>query len=250
MEQNKIKKRFYLCFVLFPLVAALLSKTFYISASLTATDIYYTGAASAFLRSVPFICKYAFIIFEQMYIAGAISAVVYAFTYFGRKTAIKSLFTSLGAFVIAEAVGIVFNLIRNMYSAGRIAASLIALASELLFTAAILVSAFIGASVILKKRLTSRKRNRAKLYSHYCAALIPTAVSLLIVLTDLTCFNVIPFLNEYDNILPKEIVNIILDYVYYIGIDFVLTYALSALILFIFVKITGKLKPKESGVLK
>ena len=250
MEQNKIKRRFYICFALFPLAAALLSKVFYIVTSLTATDIYYTGAASAFLQAIPYVCKYAFILFDQLYVACAIASVIYAFTYFGKKTAVKALFCSIGAFVLSEAVGLVFNLIRNMFSAGRVAASLIALLSELLFTAAILVSALMGSSIMLKHRINSRKRNRAKLYSHYNAALIPSAVSLSVVLIDLTCFNVVPFVIEYDNIMPKEIVSIVLDYVYYIGIDFILTYVLCVVILFIFVKITGKLKPKESGVLK
>ena len=235
---------------LFPLISALLSKALYIAASLTATDIYYTGAASAFLRAIPYICKYAFIFFDQLFMACAIASVIYSFTYFGRKTAVKAVLLSLGSFAVSEAVGVVFNLIRNAFSAGRIAASLIALLSEMLFTAAILVSALIGSSVMLKHRLTSRRRNRTKLYSHYNAAIIPCAVSLLIVLIDLTFFNVVPFLTEYDNILPKEIVNIVLDYIYYIGIDFILTYALCVLTLFIFVKVTGKLKPKESGVLK
>lgn len=249
MEQKKIKKRFTLCYILLPLAAALISKLLYHAASFTGSDIYYTGASSPFMRAVPFICKYSYIVFDQMFTAAGISAVIYAVMYFGRKTAAKALACALGSFLIAETAGLVYNLIRNSLSAGKAVAALLAMLTEFLFCAAVFAASFIGASVFLKKRFSSRRRNREKMFSPIAAAVIPTAVSALLVILDLTFFNVIPFLLEYDNITVTETVNIVLDYVYYIGVNFVLAFLISCLILLLLRSVTGKLKPKKSGVL-
>ncbi len=250
MEQKNIKKHFFAAFLIIPFASALLSKFLLCSASLTSSDIYYTGATSAFLRAIPLICRYGSILFGQLFMGASIAAVAYAVTYFGRITAVKALFSAIGAFLTSELAGFIYNFIRNSMTSGQIAATALAVLSELLFNAAILVSAFIGTSLFLKKRFTSRKRNRESLFSPYRAIIIPSGVSFIVKAFDLTFFNVIPFLTEYDDIQPKEILSILLDYAYYIGIYFILTYLLAVLTLYVFSIITGKLKPKFSGATK
>jgi len=247
---NKIKKRFYLGFVLTPLISLLLAKALYICASITASDIYYTGSASALLRSLPYMCKYGYIVFDQLFTGASVAAVIYAATYFGRKTAVRALFASVLSYLTAFLAEIVYNLLRNSLSASQIAAAAFAMLSELLLLAAILVCSIVAATVFLKKSFTSRKRNRLKAFSIYRAALVPMGVSILARIFDITCFNVIPFLREYDDIRPDEIVDIALDYAYYIGVYFVLAYALTAVSLALCKSLTGALKPKFTGDLK
>lgn len=247
---NKIKKRFYLGFILIPLISLLLAKALYIGASITASDIYYTGSSSAFLRFLPYFCKYGYLLFDQLFSAASVAAVIYSVTYFGKKTAFKAIAASLFSYITAFIAELIYNLARNSLSASQLTAAVIAMLSELMFIAAILVAAFAAAVLFLNKSFTSRKRNRSKLFSPTRAALIPIGASVLVRILDITFFNVIPFLREYDDIRPDEIVDITLDYVYCIGIYFLLAYILSVIVFTIFKSFTGSLKPKYTGVSK
>ncbi|MBR6649952.1 MAG: hypothetical protein IKL36_00915 [Clostridia bacterium] len=247
---KQIKNRFYLGFILIPLISLLLAKILYIFASITVSDIYYTGSSSAFLRFLPYLCKHGYLLFDQLFAGASIASVIYSVTYFGKKTAIKSIIAASLSFLAAFVVELVYNVTRNSLSTGQITAAAIAMISELLFFAVILIISFIFASLFLKFSFTSRKRNRLKTYSIYRAAIIPTGISTIIRILDITLFNVIPFLKEYDDIRPDEIADIALDYIYCIGIYFVLTYILAAIVLAVFKSITGALKPKFTGVSK
>ena len=247
---KQIKNRFYLGFILIPLISLLLAKILYIFASITVSDIYYTGSSSAFLRFLPYLCKHGYLLFDQLFAGASIASVIYSVTYFGKKTAIKSILAASLSFLAAFVVELVYNVTRNSLSTGQITAAAIAMISELLFFAVILIISFIFASLFLKFSFTSRKRNRLKTYSIYRAAIIPTGISTIIRILDITLFNVIPFLKEYDDIRPDEIADIALDYIYCICIYFVLTYILAAIVLAVFKSITGALKPKFTGVSK
>lgn len=247
---NKIKKRFYLGFILMPLISLLVAKALYICASITASDIYYTGSSSAFLRFLPYLCKYGYIVFDQLFAGASVAAIIYAVTYFGKKTAVKAFAASVLSYLTAFAAELVYNLLRNSLSSSQIIAAAVAMLSDLLFLAAVLTVSIIAATVFLNKSFTSRKRNRLKAFSVYRAALVPMGVSALVRLFDITFFNVIPFLREYDDIRPDEIVDIVLDYVYYLGVYFVLAYILAVISLALFKSFTGALKPKYTGVSK
>ncbi len=237
-------------FIFIPLLSLIAAKALYILASITAADIYYTGSSSFFLRALPYLCKYGYIVLDQLFMGSGIASVIYAVTYFGRKTAIKALLSSVGAYVIAFGFEIVYNLIRNSLSAGQISAALIAVASELLFNIAFYIAALAAALLFLKKSFTSRKRNRLKTYSAYRAALIPMGVSAIARMLDITFFNVIPFVTEYDDIRTDEIMDIIGDYAYTAALHFVLAYFLCVLTLMLYKSLTGPLKPKFTGVSK
>ncbi len=247
---KQIRNRFYLGFILIPLISILLAKFLYICASITVSDIFYTGSSSAFLRLLPYLCKHGYLVFDQLFAGASIAAVIYSVTYFGKKTAAKSILTTVGSFLLAFVAELIYNITRNSLSTAQITAASIAMISELLFLVVILIVAAIAGSLFLKYSFTSRKRNRQKIYSFYRAALIPTGFSTLIRISDITFFNVIPFLREYDDIRPDEIVDIVLDYVYHIGVYFILTYILSIIALKIFKSMTGALKPKYTGVSK
>ena len=250
MEQTKIKKRFYMGFILIPLISLIGAKLLYIFASITASDIFYTGSSSFFLRFLPYLCKYGYIVLDQLFIGAGIASIIYAVTYFGCKTAVKALLSSVAAYMAAFILELIYNLLRNSLSAGQITAALIAMISELLFTVAFFVLAIVAASLFLKKSFTSRKRNRLKAYSVYRAALVPIGVSAIIRILDITIFNVIPFLIEYDDIRPDEIVDIVIDYAYSLALNFVLAYLLCIITLRLYKAFTGALKPKYTGVSK
>lgn len=247
---KQIRNRFYLGFIFIPLISILLEKFLYICASITVSDIFYTGSSSAILRFLPYLCKHGYLVFDQLFAGSSIAAVIYSVTYFGKRTAAKSIFATSGSFLLAFVVELIYNTTRNNLSSAQITAASIAMISELLFLVAILIVALISGSLFLKYSFTSRKRNRLKIYSVYRAALIPTGISTLIRISDITIFNVIPFLREYDDIRPDEIADIVLDYIYHIGIYFILAYILSIFALKIFKSITDELKPKYTGVSK
>ena len=221
---KQIKNRFYMGFILIPFISLVLAKILYIGASITASDIYYTGSSSMFLRFLPYLCKYGYLLFDQLFSGACIAAVIYAATYFGKKTAAKVIAVSVISFLAAFVGELVYNTVRNNLSSGQISAAAIAMVSELLFFVAILIISVIAAALFLKYSFTSRKRNRLKIYSVSRAALIPTGISVIIRILDITFFNVIPFLREYDDIRPDEIVDITLDYLYCIGIYFNLVF--------------------------
>ncbi len=245
MEQ--IKKRFYLGFTLMPFISLLIAKALYIFASITASDIYYTGASSIFLRLLPHICKYGYLLFDQLFVGASVAAIIYSITYFGKKTAVKALISSLVIYLLTFMAELSYNLVRNSLSIAHLTASVLAMLSELLFFAAILVVAIPCAVLFLNKSFTSRRRNRLNLFSVYRAAVLPIGVSALVRIFDITFFNVIPFLREYDDIRSDEIVDIVLDYAYYIGVHFILTLITATIALAIFKKLTGALKPKFTG---
>lgn len=247
---KKIKNRFYAGFILIPLISLVLAKILYIGASITASDIYYTGSSLLFLRFLPYLCKYGYLLLDQLFTGASIAAVIYAATYFGKKTTAKAVLASIASFLTAFAAELIYNMTRNSLSSGQIVAATIAMASELLFFVAILIISAITAAFFLKFSFTSRNRKRLKIYSVYRAALIPVGISVIIRILDITLFNVVPFLREYDDIRTDEIVDIVFDYVYCIGVYFVLAYILSAITLKIFKSITGALKPKYTGVSK
>ncbi len=247
---KQIKTRFYLGFIIIPFISLLLAKGLYIGASITVSDIYYTGSASAFLRFLPFLCKYGYIALDQLFTASSVAAVIYSVTYFGKKTAAIASAVSIASFISAFIAELIYNMTRNSLSIAQITAAAMAMISELLFSVAILLAAAIAASLFLKYSFTSRKRNRLKAYSVYRAALVPFAASLIIRFADITLFNVIPFLREYDDIRTNEIVDIVLDYAYYIVVYFILAYVLAIVTLAFFKLLTGALKPKFTGVSK
>lgn len=250
MDQFKIKNRFTLTCWLAPFLCAVLSKVLYLTAAVTGSDIYFTGAASIILRSVPFICKYAYVVFGQLFYATAAALAVYSVTYFGRKTAVSSVLASLCGFISGEILIFIYNLLRNSLSGGQLVSAFIASFSQLLYAAAVLIVAVVSGSFFLKKSFTSPLRHRMKAYSPYKAALIPIALRAFLQIADVTIFNVIPFFMEYDDIRPNELTSIILDYAYYIGVYFILTAALTLLFMLLLRGITGQLKPKFNGGLQ
>ena len=247
MNQLKIKNRFYSVFLIVPVLCAVLSKVLYFSAAVTGSDIYFTGAANPLLQALPHICKYAYIFTSQLFVAAAVALSVYAITYFGKKTATYTVFASLGGFIVGEIFSFAYNLIRNSLSSGQLAAAVLASASQLLYTAVILIISVVIGRVFVKKSCLSPLRHRMKAYSPYKAVLIPVALRALWQVCDITFFNVIPFVREYDDIRPNEITSIISDYAYTIGVYFVLTALIALLFVLILKKITGELKPKFNG---
>ncbi len=248
MEQ--IKKRFYLGFILVPFISLFLAKALYISATITISDIYYTGSSSVFLRFIPYLCKYGYLLFDQLFVGASVAAIIYSITYFGKKTALKALTASIISFLLVFVAELIYNLVRNSLSSAQFTAAVMAMLSELMFVLAIYIATIFCAIVFLKKSFTSRKRNRLKAFSVYSAAIIPVGISAFIRMLDITLFNVIPFLREYDDIRPNEIVDIVLDYAYCIGVHFLLSLAMAIISLILFKKLTGALKPKYTGVSK
>ncbi len=248
MEQ--IKKRFYLSFILMPFISLILAKALYIFASITASDIYYTGSSSVIMRLIPHFCKYGYVIFDQLYLGASVAAIVYSITFFGKRTAFKAAFASIVIFLLTFVAELSYNVLRNSLSAAQLVAAALAMLSELLFFVAIIIAAGAFATVFLKKSFTSKRRDRLKRYSAYGATLIPIGASALIRIFDITFFNVIPFLREYDDIRANEVVDIVLDYAYCIGVHFLLALAMAFIALSIYKKLTGALKPKYTGVSK
>ena len=110
-------------------------------------------------------------------------------------------------------------------------------------------------SLFIQKNDTTLKKYSTNMY-RYNASHIPFSPKTEQVVESETASSWHPLtendliLREYDDIRPDEIVDITLDYVYCIGIYFLLAYILSVIVLTIFKSLTGSLKPKYTGVSK
>ena len=233
MAKNTITTRFTLVSVGSVLLLCILSKIFQIFYMISASDIMASDLFTMF-------CRIGFELLAVSATAMTVSAAVYAYSYFGIKTALKSSGLLLGALTLGKILMFVYNMIANSLTAGKLFAGAISYLVEILFDALVIALSLFFAIMFAKRR--------AKIEYSKCtpmgAAFAGLGSYFLILIADLTFMNVIPFFVSYSDPTTSEIKTIISDYLYYV-ISAPLTMLIAILCFFVLTKITGKLKLKE-----
>ncbi len=237
MAKNKITTTFRLVSLFAVLGATLLSKALYILYLWSASDItvpdvvtYISGTLSELLGLLG--------------VATAISATIYAHSYFGKKTAIHTSLISLACLTSGKIAMFLYNLLANSLSAAQIISGALSYTIEILFDALVIIIAVMVSFIFAKKRVVSNNAEKDRIYSPLKAAITTSAVYSVILIIDLTVMNVIPFFIKYSDPTSAEIGKIIADYMYYL-IDFIIIALFSGLIMFSLSKVTGKLRLKQ-----
>lgn len=245
MAKLTIKKKFYLFFIVTSLLIGLFTKVFYISTSALVTNVNYIHSENPLMHILPFITKYAYLLFDIAFYGFTVSGIAYARAYFGPKTSYVSASAALGAFIVSQVASLLYNMIYNYLSSGAVIALAISYAVEILFAVVLLMLTPITVSgyvnhLAKKSPLLAYKRV-------YLSSVLSLCISLLMRLLDLTAFKVIPHFIEYKDITSKELFDIVSDYIYYISYYFIIPAVISIVSYFIFKKVTGTLKMKIKG---
>ncbi len=237
MAKKNITTLFRLFTPIFIFGATVISKTLYILYIWAASDI-----------TVPDAFKYIFGTVSELFglfsVAAAISAIVYAHSYFGKKTTVQTSLISLGCLALGKVIMFVYNLLANSLSAAQIISGALSYIVEILFDALVIIIAIAVSYFFARKRITSKRSDSTGFYSPSKAVITTSAVYTVILAADLTFMNVIPFFMRYSDPTAREIGRIITDYMYYL-IDLILISVFAVIILQFFTKITGKLRLKE-----
>lgn len=247
MSKNKITDSFRLFSLLGVGGSAVIAKAFQIGYMLAASDV-----------TVSDLFTYIFLIgyelFTLLALILAVCVTVYAYSYFGKKTAFFASLISAGCLALGKLIIFVYrNFINYAFYAPRLWAGVITYSFEILFDVLCIAVAF-AVSAFFAKGRASRKKDDAHLrFSPVKACITSSLVCIfinrfLIPVIDLSAQNVIPFLIKYDNITSDEVISILLDYLYAIRFFPVYLIAAFALCLICFAaltRVTGKLKAKD-----
>ncbi|MBE6586876.1 MAG: hypothetical protein E7647_00510 [Ruminococcaceae bacterium] len=237
MAKNKITTSFRLFSVGAVLLSVLISKLLHIT---------YMWAYSDVTVPAPFVyvSYYGYDLFNLMAVAFTFTAVVYAHSYFGRKTCTEIALLCFASLFVGKAVMFIYNLIENELQAAQLISGALSYTVEILFDALFVILAIIFSNIFAKKRDCSGKENSKLLYSPIKAAFSTAGAYSFILIADLTVMNVIPFIVKYGTPTETELKSIFSDYLYYI-FSFPFIILLILLGFFLTVKVTGKLRTKQ-----
>lgn len=237
MANNKITASFRLFSVISVLISAVISKLLHIAFLSAAADITVSDTLAA-------IAKYSSVLFGMVSVTLAVSATVYAHSYFGRKTALTTSFISLACLFSGKVLMFLYNILANELSAAQIFSGALSYLTEVLLDLLIIFTSLIVSMAFAKKRELSKKENADASYSPLRASCISLTVYTFLLVLDLTFMNVIPFLVKYDNYSAIEIKNIIGDYLFYL-FHIPVFILLAYLCMLLLSKVTGRLKIKK-----
>ncbi|MBQ4066528.1 MAG: hypothetical protein IJD22_02670 [Clostridia bacterium] len=237
MSKNKITTSFTLFTVAGVLGCTIISKILTIVYLWAVSDI----TAPALVAPV---CYYGSDLFSLCAVSVAIAATVYAFSYFGKKTAVRTALIALSGLACGKIMMYVYNVIVNTLSAPKLIPGALSYFIEILFDGLMVTVALIFSSIFAKRRDVSQKENATAAYSPLKAALSSCGAYYAVLIVDLSIMNVIPFFIKYSDPTENEIRKIIADYLFYV-FSAAIAMLFISLVLFILRKITGKLKLKQ-----
>ncbi|GEM_PF-4143297 len=215
----------------------------------TASDILIADATSRLLRALPYICSFGAELFSRGAFVMAVCSVVYAVSYIGKKTAAISVLSSILCLIAGEALLLLYNITRNVVGRASILAWLFSTALEILFSAILLgISLFVAWSYAAK-RFHAPAPHRLRRYAPIRAVLLSLGIGCTFHIVILSANKVIPFFMQYQNVSPKELADIAMDYGYYIFWHLGVSFLLTLPCLKILEKVTGRLRPKDYKVI-
>lgn len=237
MAKNKITSNFRLFSLLFVLIATLASKALQLTYLWSASDI----TVPLFLV---YVFRYGYMLFSIAAMASAVSATVYAYSYFGKKTCITTSLISLASLFSGKAVMFIYNLLANELNAAQLISGALSYLVEVLFDVLILVTAIILSGHFTKKRDLAKKEGTIKAHSPLKCAFFSSSLYYVFLIIDLSAMNVIPFFIQYSDPTANEIKSIISDYLYYI-IQIPVIILLTWVCFIALTRVTGRLKAKQ-----
>ena len=245
MEKLSRTQKFYLVSIGSILLFACLGKILFILYKTVSADIMVTESASFFLRCLPSISSFCAELISRGAFVLAVCSTIYAISYFGKKTGIKSVIGSITCLFAGESLLFVYNITSNVVGKASILAWLVSVLIELIFSCILLWLCYFIAYYFSLRRFHAQKHNRWKRYSPMRAVLLSLALACILHIIILSADKVIPFLIQYQNITAKEAMDIAYDYGYYIfwhlGISSLWTMPCMKLL----EKATGRLQPKD-----
>lgn len=245
MEKLSRTQKFYIVSIGSVLFFACLGKILFILYKTVSADIMVTESASFFLRCLPHISNFCTKLISRGAFVLAVCSAVYAISFFGKKTGVKSVTGSIICLFAGELLLFLYNITRNIVGKASILAWLVSVLLELLFSCILLWLSYFIAYYFSLKRFHASKHNRWKRYAPLRAVLLSLTIACILHIVILSADKVIPFLMQYQNVTAKEAMDIAYDYGYYIfwhlGISFLWTIPCMILL----EKATGRLQPKD-----
>ena len=248
MTKFPIKSKFYLTSAISVLAFSVLVKLLYWLNASFSTNVNFINTDNIFLKALPQITNYGYIIFGMGFVAVSIGTICYGISHFGPATSYKTALISLGAFAVAEIASYVYGVIYNSYNEAAFKATLISVGIELIYIALLLFITPFLSKVYLKLSLKNKSSlSRLKIST---AVIPPVALYFLIKLGELAIYTVGAMKSyiSYGNAFSASvIISIILDVIYYFMLYFAAPVALGMLTVYTLTKITGPLKLKIKG---
>lgn len=238
-------KKFYLCSICSVLLFTIIGKIVFILYRAAASDIMIAGASSFFLRALPYISGFGSQLFTRAAFVAAVCGIVYAVSFFGRKTGGKSFLFSMLCLLAGEALLFLYNIIRNVVGSASIKAWALSTLAEIFFSGVALGLTFWISYRYSVKRFHSSHPGRLKKFAPLRAVLLSLGITCILHIVILSVNKVIPFFMEYQNITSKEAMDILYDYGYYIFWHLGISFLIAPLYLKILEKATGRLRPKD-----
>lgn len=245
MAKFSTVKKFYLCSICSVFLFTALGKILFILYRAAASDIMIAGAASFFLRTLPFISSFCAQLFSRAAFVAAVCSIVYAVSFFGKKTGGKSFLLSMLCLLSGDALLFLYNITRNVVGSASIKAWALSTLMEILFSGVILGLAFWIGCRYAVKRFHSPSPKRLNQFAPLRAVLLSLGITCILHIVILSANKVIPFFIRYQNLTPKELMDIFYDYRYYIFWYLGVSFLLAPIYMKILEKATGRLRPKD-----
>lgn len=248
MNKLSIKSKFYLSSAISTLGFSVLVKLMYWLNAYFSTNVNFINTDNIFLKALPQVTNYAYIILAMGFVAVSIGAICYAISHFGPATSYKTALISLGSFVAAEITSYIYGIVYNSFNEAAFKATLISVGIELVYIA---ILVFITPS-IAKAYLRFSLKNKTTLSRlKISTAVIPAvAIYFLIKLGELAIYTVDAmksYISHGNTFSASVVISIILDVIYYFMLYFAAPVALGMLTIYTLTKITGPLKLKIKG---
>ncbi len=238
-------KKFYLFSICSVFLFTIIGKIVFVLYRAAASDIMIAGSSSFFLRALPYISGFGSQLFTRAAFVAAVCSIVYAVSFFGKKTGEKSFLFSMLCLLAGEALLFLYNITRNVVGSASIKAWALSTFMEVLFSGVVLGLTFwIGYRYAIK-RFHASHPGRLKKFAPLRAVLLSLGITCTLHIVILSVNKVIPFFLQYQNFTSKELMDIIYDYGYYIFWHLGISFLLAPIYMKILEKTTGQLRPKD-----
>lgn len=245
MASLRKTKKFYLCSICSTFLFTLIGKILFIFYRAAVSDIMIAGASSFFLRALPYISNLGAQLFSRAAFVAAVCSIIYAVSFFGRKTGGKSLLYSMLCLLAGEAALFLYNVTQNVVGSASIKAWALSALTETLFSGVVWGLTFWIGYWYAVKRFHAVHTQRLKKFAPLRAVLLSLGITCALHIMILSVNKVIPFFMAYQNITGKEVLDILYDYGYYIFWHLGISFLIAPVYLKILEKTTGRLRPKD-----
>ncbi|MCI8611897.1 MAG: hypothetical protein HFE66_08285 [Clostridiales bacterium] len=245
MAKFSTAKKFYLCSVCSIFLFTVIGKIIFLLYRAAASDIMIAGAASFFLHALPYISSFCAQLFSRAAFVAAVCSIIYAVSFFGKKTGGTSFLLSMLCLLIGDVLLFLYNITRNVVGSASIKAWALSALMEILFSGAILGLTFWIGCRYAVKRFHSSSPKRLNQFAPLRAAFLSLGITCILHIVILSANKVIPFFIRYQNYTSKELMDIFYDYGYYIFWYLGISFLLAPIYMKILGKATGRLRPKD-----